>query len=110
MHEEILNVDDDAWENSVERDVHPRTGLTSANITEGKNIEIEGLSMEFNVFVHQIRSEVLHLKKISATLEIQSKGSGTVKKARSRFVCREFRRGKPRFDLFAVSSFQPPRC
>ena len=73
MHDEILNVDGDVWENSLEHDVHPRTGLTSANITEGKNIEIEGLGMEFNVFVHQLRSEVLHLKKISATLEIQSK-------------------------------------
>ena len=91
--DEILNVDDDVWETSLKHD--PRAGITAEQIAQGRVTEIKRLSEECNVFVPRPQSEVPpHLKNISSRWEIQSCCS----------VCREFRRGEPRTDLFAVAS------
>ena len=91
--DEILNVNDDVWETSLEHD--PRAGLTAEQIAQGRVTEVKRLSEECNVFVPRPQSEVPpHLKNISSRWEIQSCCS----------VGREFRLGKPRTDLFAVAS------
>ena len=71
MPDEILNLDDDVCETSLEHNVGPRPCLTDEQIAKGQVTQIERLSEEFNVFVPRLRSEVLHWKKISARCDIQ---------------------------------------
>ena len=77
----------------------PRTCLAAAVSLEGKRAEFKRRSEEIQVCPPPLRSDVPHLKKIFARLNIchAEEQSATP-------ICCDFFRGAPRTELFAVAS------